>query len=117
MKKDKTIIGILTFVIIVLLIIISGLLDTHKNVSTPALATYTDTYTTRIQTNPTASKETPVPSIRVVDPITTIVYITKTGSKYHSEGCQYLRKSCISISLEQAKKLGYTPCSKCHPPD
>lgn len=44
------------------------------------------------------------------------VHITKTGEKYHREGCQYLRKSDILISLEEAKGSGYEPCSKCNPP-
>ncbi len=38
-----------------------------------------------------------------------IVHITETGEKYHSAGCQYLRKSDIEISLEDAKSRGYTP--------
>lgn len=46
----------------------------------------------------------------------TIVYVTNTGEKYHSYGCQYLRKSCISISLSSAVASGYTRCSKCNPP-
>lgn len=45
-----------------------------------------------------------------------IVYITKSGSKYHSAGCEYLSKSCIPITLTEAKAKGYTPCSKCDPP-
>lgn len=44
------------------------------------------------------------------------VYITETGSKYHRAGCSYLKKSCISISLSDAKSRGYTPCSRCNPP-
>lgn len=44
------------------------------------------------------------------------VYITKTGDKYHSEGCQYLKKSKTPISLNDAKNKGYTPCSRCNPP-
>lgn len=43
------------------------------------------------------------------------VYITNTGSKYHSSGCQYLKKSKIAISKDKAVAQGYTPCSKCHP--
>ena len=46
----------------------------------------------------------------------TIVYITRSGKKYHSEGCTYLSKSKISITLKKAKAEGYTPCSKCNPP-
>lgn len=41
------------------------------------------------------------------------VYITNTGEKYHRYGCQYLRKSCIPISLSEAKARGYEPCSRC----
>lgn len=47
------------------------------------------------------------------DNITTTVYITDTGSKYHRYGCQYLRQSCHSISLSDAKSQGYEPCSVC----
>jgi competence protein ComEC len=45
-----------------------------------------------------------------------IVYITKTGKKYHKDGCSYLRYSKIRIRLSEAKRKGYTPCSKCKPP-
>lgn len=45
-----------------------------------------------------------------------IVFITKTGEKYHREDCQYLRQSKIEISLEAALKNGYEPCSVCKPP-
>ncbi len=41
------------------------------------------------------------------------VYITKTGSKYHKDGCQYLSQSKIPITLQDAIDQGYTPCSKC----
>ena len=43
------------------------------------------------------------------------VYVTKTGSKYHSYGCSYL-KSCIETTLSSAKSNGYEPCSRCNPP-
>ena len=43
------------------------------------------------------------------------VYITKTGSKYHSAGCRYLKKSSIPIDLKEAVKK-YSPCSVCKPP-
>lgn len=41
------------------------------------------------------------------------VYVTDTGSKYHSAGCRYLKKSQIPISLSEAKRQGYTACSVC----
>lgn len=43
------------------------------------------------------------------------VYITDTGSKYHSSGCRYLKKSKHAIGINTAKKQGYSACSRCHP--
>lgn len=43
------------------------------------------------------------------------VYVTKTGDKYHSGNCQYLRKSKIPIKKSQAISQGYGRCSKCRP--
>lgn len=63
----------------------------------------------------TTPKITPAPSNSSSNS-NVIVYITNTGTKYHRAGCQYLSKSKISISLAQAKSEGYTPCSKCNPP-
>jgi phosphatidylserine/phosphatidylglycerophosphate/cardiolipin synthase-like enzyme len=44
-----------------------------------------------------------------------VVYITKSGRKYHGAGCRYLSKSCIPISRKDAEARGYTPCSQCRP--
>lgn len=44
-----------------------------------------------------------------------VVYRTKTGSKYHSAGCSYL-KSSIQTTVSEAKSMGLTPCSRCNPP-
>lgn len=46
----------------------------------------------------------------------TVVYITRTGERYHDAGCQYLSKSCIETTLQAAVNGGYTPCKVCHPP-
>lgn len=46
----------------------------------------------------------------------TTVYTTDSGTKYHVDGCQYLSKSKIPISLVNAINSGLTPCSKCNPP-
>ncbi|MFC2142697.1 hypothetical protein ACFLR7_07175, partial [Acidobacteriota bacterium] len=50
------------------------------------------------------------------DPDAITVYITETGTKYHRGSCHYLSKSKIAISLAEAVKQGYTPCSVCKPP-
>jgi len=46
-----------------------------------------------------------------------IVYVTKSGKKYHTADCSYLNDSATPISLEQAIAEGKTPCSRCHPDD
>src|SRR5579859_1316826 len=44
------------------------------------------------------------------------VYVTRTGKKYHRDGCRHLNASKIRISLKHAKAKGYTACKVCHPP-
>ena len=46
----------------------------------------------------------------------TIVYVTRTGSKYHRDGCGSLSKSKIEITLKEAVEAGYDPCKRCKPP-
>ena len=46
-----------------------------------------------------------------------MVYMTRTGSKYHREGCRYLSKSRFPMSLKEAKERGLGPCSVCRPPE
>ncbi len=48
---------------------------------------------------------------------TQTVYITRTGKRYHRDGCRYLATSKVPISLKDAKANGYTPCKVCHPPE
>lgn len=43
------------------------------------------------------------------------VYVTRTGSKYHCDGCRYLARSQIPMSRAEAITSGYTPCSVCRP--
>jgi hypothetical protein len=50
------------------------------------------------------------------DPQSVTVFITKTGKKYHRDGCRYLRQSRIPVALKDAKANGYTACSVCNPP-
>ncbi|GHV02746.1 hypothetical protein FACS189485_04120 [Spirochaetia bacterium] len=55
------------------------------------------------------------PRPREPAPSEIIVYITKTGEKYHRGTCRYLAKSKIETTLESAKR-NYDPCSVCRPP-
>lgn len=47
----------------------------------------------------------------------TIVYVTRTGSRYHYASCSYLHSSSIRISLREADDRGYGSCSRCDPPE
>ncbi len=44
------------------------------------------------------------------------VHITKTGKKYHRAGCASLGESDLTVTLQEAKSKGLTPCAKCEPP-
>ncbi len=44
------------------------------------------------------------------------VHYTRTGKKYHSDGCQYLRRSDYECSLQEALNMGLSACSRCDPP-
>jgi micrococcal nuclease len=43
------------------------------------------------------------------------VYVTKTGEKYHKDGCRSLSRSQIAMTLKEASAR-YEPCSVCRPP-
>ena len=49
-------------------------------------------------------------------PIGQVVYVTKSGTKYHLGSCSHLSKSKIEKSLAEAKNAGYEPCKTCNPP-
>lgn len=56
------------------------------------------------------------PSKSTADPATVMVWITKTGKKYHREGCEHLKKSATQVTLADAKAKGLEPCQTCEPP-
>ena len=57
-----------------------------------------------------------VAAVAFAAPADTIVYITRTGEKYHTGSCQYLSRSKIEITLGSAVARGYGACSRCKPP-
>lgn len=67
---------------------------------------------------PAPAQTAPAPSSSTssTDTQSVTVYVTNTGEKYHRDGCQYLSRSKNAISLSSAKASGYTPCSRCPPP-
>jgi hypothetical protein len=44
-----------------------------------------------------------------------VVYVTRTGTKYHRDGCRSLSQSKIPMSLKEATGR-YGPCAVCKPP-
>lgn len=58
-----------------------------------------------------------IPQEPVEGPISanTVVYVTRTGTKYHKDGCRYLSQSKIPMTLGEASGR-YGPCSVCNPP-
>ena len=45
-----------------------------------------------------------------------LVYVTRTGHRYHSADCRYLSDSSTAMPLNDAIAAGYTPCKVCKPP-
>jgi DNA polymerase sigma len=41
-----------------------------------------------------------------------MVYVTKSGKKYHHKGCSYLRSIGGSFTVEEAQTKGYKPCRR-----
>ncbi|HHV98151.1 MAG TPA: MBL fold metallo-hydrolase [Clostridiaceae bacterium] len=68
---------------------------------------------TKTRENPPEEKTQLSSSSNNTERNTKTVYITKSGSKYHKDGCRYLSKSKIPISLSEALERNYTPCSVC----
>ncbi len=51
---------------------------------------------------------------RSAQTIEQVVYITKTGHKYHRAGCRYLRYSAIPVEKSKAQEM-YGACKVCRP--
>ena len=61
-------------------------------------------------TQPAIMQNSPAPV-----PLTETVYVTRTGEKYHVEGCQYIegKDNLRDMTAEEAEQAGYEPCSVC----
>lgn len=64
---------------------------------------------------PTLSTIGNSPSISTINTVEKVVYVTKTGKKYHKASCHHLRQSKIKTTQTEAKKQGYTACKVCKP--
>jgi len=59
---------------------------------------------------PAATVRTPVPAAPPA-----VVFMTRTGEKYHRHGCRFLQKGAAPVSRLEARRRGLTPCSICEP--
>lgn len=65
---------------------------------------------------PTVFSNVRIPTgISVVQATEKVVYITRTGAKYHRESCRYLSKSKIKTTQKEAVKNQYGACKVCKP--
>ena len=46
----------------------------------------------------------------------TIVYLGKTGTRYHNPGCRYLKGAGKQTTIGDAMKKGYAACNACKAP-
>lgn len=83
-------------------------LSSQDAMDPPAAAPAEPTLTSSVSNQPVAAVPLPIE-----EPI--IVYITRTGSKYHRGSCQHLRGSKIPMDIEEARMV-LAPCGTCKPP-
>lgn len=64
---------------------------------------------------PTPSKERSAASSAPAEGDQLIVYVTKSGKKYHLASCQHAKQATKSLTVAEARK-SYEPCRQCKPP-
>lgn len=82
------------------------LLDkTTSQLKTPIIEPVTESTTESVISEPAATQ------------LYTKVKVTKSGKKYHLPDCRYVtyKTNTTELELEEALKIGYTPCSVCLP--
>lgn len=105
----------------------TGSSDTSQNAASSGTGTSNNNSSSSVADNSTADSTTSSGSSDAgiaadtsgstnSDSSSVMVHITDTGSKYHSAGCSYLKKSDHEVALSEAKSMGLTPCSRCNPP-
>jgi hypothetical protein len=60
--------------------------------------------------SPVASQSEPPRTEQAKD---CVVYVTRTGHRYHRAGCRYLRRSAFKTTRSAAIAHGFTPCLIC----
>lgn len=111
-RKNPWLIGILA---VIVLIVIGGIINITNSNTTQV----TKTTVLPLANTPDTSDTSDTPTINntpnTIFSGTDMVYITRTGKKYHRADCGYLSESKIPIERAEAINNGYTPCSRCKP--
>ncbi len=87
-----------------------GIWNVEHEAPTPAAAPASAKQTTTKTPPPRASQSASNA------PDDSLVYVTKSGRKYHRQECRHARGDAKAITLREAREK-YTPCSQCHPPE
>ncbi len=64
-----------------------------------------------------APEPTPDPEPVVADPDDGMVYVTKSGSKYHRTGCRFLGEDGGKALAREIARKSFEPCKVCRPDD
>ena len=81
----------------------------------PAEPTAAPTEPTASYTEPATVPTEPVePSTAPTNPKTEMVWIPKTGEKYHTNSSCSNMKDPSQVTKEEAESRGYEPCKRCH---
>ena len=70
---------------------------------------------TSVSSNPSSVQSDYTATVSVtITPVESLVWIPKTGTKYHSKSTCSNMKNPSQVTEQTAKNRGYTPCSKCY---
>lgn len=87
---------------------------TQKSTTAAITTTATTASTTTTTTQKPTTTTTQITTTTTVEEESTMVWIPKSGKKYHSyAGCSGM-KDPSEVTLEEAEEMGYTPCKRCH---
>ena len=70
---------------------------------------------TSVSSNPSSVQSDYTATVSAtITPVESLVWIPKTGTKYHSKSTCSNMKNPTQVTEQTAKNRGYTPCSKCY---
>ena len=86
-----------------------------NEIKTNELKNIAESGETKVNENAEVKTVSETISENIINDIDKIVYISKTGKKYHLENCRTLRGEKEAIDLNEAIETGYEACKVCNP--